>query len=91
MRGLYPRRQTPHPSRCSLPSHRATLSHEGRGKESASLRWNHALKILRREIRHHGIEHRKSGLGHPQPAVVVNHDGAFVAQDGNAVRIERAA
>ena len=33
VRGLSPRRQTPHPSRCSLRSHLATLSHKGRGQE----------------------------------------------------------
>ena len=46
---------------------------------------------LRRQIRHHGIEHRKSGLRDAQPPAVIDHDGAFFAQHRNAARIERAA
>ncbi len=34
VRGFSPRMQTPHPSRCSLRSHRATLSHRGRREEA---------------------------------------------------------
>jgi hypothetical protein len=49
------------------------------------------LGELGRQIRHHGIEHRKSGLRHPQSPVGVDNDGAFLAQHGDPVRIERAA
>jgi hypothetical protein len=66
MRGLYPRRQTPHPS--AMLRIASTLSHKGRGEESAGVRRDDALRELRRQIRHHGIEHRKSGLRHPQSA-----------------------
>ncbi len=46
---------------------------------------------LRRQVRHHGIEHRKSGLRDAQSPVGVDNDRAFLAQHGDPVRIERAA
>jgi hypothetical protein len=46
---------------------------------------------LRREIGDHGIEQRKSRLRHAQPAAGVHGDDAFLAQNCDAGRIERAS
>src|SRR6266571_9474632 len=44
-----------------------------------------------REIGHHGVKHRKSGLGDTQSSVRIDDDGALFAQHGNTPGIERAA
>jgi hypothetical protein len=44
-----------------------------------------------REIRNDRIEYGKTVLRHAQPAVGVDDDGAFLAQDGDPARIERAS
>ena len=49
------------------------------------------VRKLRGEIRHDRIEHRETGLRHPQPAVGVDDDRAFFAQHGDPAGIERAA
>ena len=46
---------------------------------------------LRRQIRHHGVEHGESGLRHAQPPVGVDGDGAFFAQHRDPIRVEGAA
>ena len=46
------------------------------------------LRELRRQIRDHRIEYWKSGLRHAQPAAVIDDDGAFFAQHGDAAGIE---
>ena len=45
----------------------------------------------RRQISHHRIEHRKSGLRHPQPSAGIDGDGAFAGQQLDPAGIERAA
>ena len=43
---------------------------------------------LRRQIRYHRIEHRKSGPRDAQAAIGIDDDRALLAQDGNAALIE---
>src|SRR5262249_48883811 len=47
--------------------------------------------ISRRQIGDHGVEHGKAGERRPQPAARGQLDGAFIAQDRDASRIERAS
>jgi len=42
------------------------------------------------QIRHHSIEHRKSGLRNAQPPIGLDRDRAFLAQERDAPRVERA-